>query len=117
MSSAPATLHARLLAGREASVSLPNGKTVRVRRPPEVEIPRLLLEGDVADFLACVVGWQGFTEADVLGPEAGTAPVEFDPALWLDLAKDHTDWCRAVADRVKAMCAEHIQKREAASGN
>jgi len=37
------TLHARLLAGREASVDLPNGKTVRVRRPPEVEIPRLLL--------------------------------------------------------------------------
>lgn len=111
------SLHARLLAGREASVSLPNGKTVRVRRPPEVEIPRLLLEGELADLLACAVGWQGFTEADVLGPAAGSAPVEFDLVLWQELAKDHTAWCRAVADKVKAMCAEHIQAREAASGN
>ena len=111
------TMHARLLAGREASVDLPNGKTVRVRRPPEVEIPRLLLEGELADLLACVVGWQGFTEADVLGSEAGTAPVEFDAALWLDLAKDHTDWCKAVANKVQTMCAEFIKAREAASGN
>lgn len=111
------TLHARLLAGREASVDLPNGKTVRVRRPPEVEIPRLLLEGELSDLLACAVGWQGFTEADVLGPEAGAAEVPFDPVLWQELAKDHTAWCRAVADKVKAMCAEHIKAREAASGN
>lgn len=114
------TLHARLLAAREADVPLPNGRTVRVRRPAEVEIPRLLLEGDLPDLLACVVGWSGgWTEADVLGPGPGRAdvPVPFDPAVWLDLAKDHTDWCVPVADKVKSLCAEFLRAREAASGN
>ncbi len=113
------TLHARLLAAREATVELPNGRTVRVRRPPDVEIPRLLLEGDVSDFLRCVVGWgDGWTEADVLG-DAGDAKVAvpFDPAIWLDLARDNTPWCVAVASKVKALCTEFMRARETASGN
>lgn len=113
------TLHARLLAAREAEVELPNGLFVRVRRPPEVEIPRLLLEGELPDFLACVVGWGGgWTEADVLGSAGNAAvAVEFDPLVWRDLAQDHTAWCRPVADKVKALCADFIKAREAASGN
>ena len=115
---AQSTMQARLLAGREASVDLPNGKAVRVRRPAEVEIPRLLLEGELADYLRCVVDWPGWTEADVLGHAQGNdAAAPFDLELWVELAKDHTSWCKAVADKLKAMCAEHIQQREAAAKN
>lgn len=112
------SLRARLLAGREQNLELPSGKSVRVRRPAETQMPAVLLHGGLDDILACVVDWPGWTEADILGPSlGGDSQVPFDSALWADLAKDHTEWCKAVADKVKGMCSEFIAAKEAAGKN
>lgn len=111
----------RMLAAREAWVQLPgarDGLQVRVRRPAEAQMPGLLLKGELEDYLGWVVGWKGFTEADVLGARQGSdAAVPFDPALWREIALDHVAWCKAVADQIKAMCEAFVGAKEAASGN
>lgn len=114
-----ASLLARLHAGREEEVALPNGRTVRVRRPPETAMPALLMNGELVEYLRCVVGWGGgWTEADVLGSSGDASKAApFDVELWVELARDHAEWAKLVAKKVQAMCLAFTQAKEAASGN
>lgn len=117
----PAALVQRLLAGREQWLDLPgvaDGRQVRVRRPPEAQMPAVLLHGELDDFLACVVGWRRWTEAHILGAsQASDVEAAFDAELWRTLALDNVKWCTAVAEKVKAMCADFMKQRGAAEGN
>lgn len=115
------TLLQRMLAAREAWVQLPgarDGLQVRVRRPAEAQMPGLLLQGELEDYLGWVVDWKGFTEADVLGTRQGSdAAVPFDPALWREIALDRVPWCKAVAEKIKDMCQQFVAAKGDASGN
>lgn len=111
------TLIAKALEQREAWVDLGDGKRVAVRRPPEAEFPELR-SATPERFLRCVVKWEGFTEADILGAAVGAAdPVPFNAELWMVLALDRVAWVSAVVEKVVAQINEFYATEERVSGN
>jgi hypothetical protein len=114
----------RLLAQRESWVELePAGgglsaRRVRVRRPPETEFHMLAQGVEVEHLKAYVVGWDGITEADVLGAAVGASdPVPFDAALWGELAKDRPDWYRKAAHGLIEAITTHLAAKAADAKN
>lgn len=106
-------LIAKVRARREHAVPLDGGKSVTVRRPAEAEFGRVASDKAVdlvADF---VVGWQGFTEADLLGPEVGASDIDvpFDADLWREVVRDRIDWVKVVAQRLGELVTEHVNQR------
>lgn len=113
-----AELIARLLAQRERWVDLEPGKRVRIRRPAESDIGRFARGVSVDQIAATVVGWEGFTEVDVLGASQGSSSaVEFDSGLWAELMRDRMDWFDTAASAVMEAIREHMASREAARKN
>lgn len=108
----------RALEQREQWVDLGGGKRVSVRRPPVAKMGPLRNGGDVEAFLRCVVKWDGFTEADALGPSVGaSSAIAFDPELWVTLALDRVDWISKVSETVVAAVTARLQAEESVSGN
>ena len=108
----PADLIAKVLARRETWVDLEPGKRVRVRRPAEAEMHsfRRITPEQV---LGCCVGWDGFSEADVLDPSiASSDPAEFSVDLWKVVALDRMDWIELVSAAVVKAITDHIEKRK-----
>jgi hypothetical protein len=98
-------------------------KRVRVIRPTEVEIGRHLLRGekqlgvDFEDVVRFTVGWEGFTEVDLLGRGIGASdPLGYDAELWAELLANRTDWLQKLAkhllDAVSAYVAEQADARK-----
>lgn len=114
----PADLIAKVLAKREFWVDLEPGKRVKVRRPAEAEMPSFR-GGMTPDRVArCCVGWDGFTEADLLGADVGASdPAAFSPELWETVALDNLDWLGKVSERLVASITDHLAQRKDASGN
>ena len=91
--------------------------------PTEVEIFRHFVKssGDglsiVADFdevKQFVCGWEGFTEADLLGVSVGSdAAVPFHSELWEQIASENMEWVRAVAQAL----VDGIVERQKARGD
>ena len=111
---------------REKSVDLGDGKKVTFLRPPEVELTKLLHgEGDTRTWVvgidevrAYVVGWSGFTEADILGAAVGSSdPLQFDQALWAELVGDKIEWMRKVADAILKSVVDHINRQAEVAKN
>lgn len=113
------TLIQRLLEARESWVDLGDGLRVKVRRPAEAELHAYLkARSDVDTHLRCVVGWEGFSQATLLGPEVGSSdPIAFDADLWLHAARDRAEWLNAVAAGVAEAMEAHITARKAAAKN
>lgn len=109
----------RLLESRESWVELGPGLRVKVRRPAEGELHAYLRERATVDaHLRCVVGWEGFSQATLLGPDVGSSdPLDFDPELWLLAARDRVEWIKAVAEGVAAAIEAHAKQREAVAKN
>lgn len=115
-------LLAQMRRNREQSVDLGDGKSVTFRRPPEAEMNDLLVSepgSDKVTFLVdvqhvrkYVVGWKGFTEADLLGSAVGSdTPVEFDAALWDELCSDRLEWVTKVAKAILDCVVQFINGR------
>ena len=111
---------------REVTVKLGGAKKVTFLRPAEVEMAKLLhgtgdtrtWEVGLAEVQSCVVGWDGFTEADVLGQAVGSSdPLAFDAELWALLVADKIDWMRKVADAILKSVVDHINKQDATAKN
>lgn len=115
----PEQLIAKLLAQRESWVEVEPGRRVRVRRPDESEMVDFRGGMSVELMLRHVVGWEGFTEADILGPALGAADaaVAFDAALFAVLARDHVAWFEPVSVEIATRIAEHWKAREATAKN
>jgi hypothetical protein len=111
----------RMRARRERWVPLGDDERRRVliRRPSEVEMISMRNGIGVADVGRHVVGWEGFTEADLLGPELGSADAAapFSTALWTEWVTDHVDALNLVAAAIAADVEAHCTAREAARGN
>lgn len=118
----PDILLQKRLAQRETWVELEPAqgskpaRRVRIRRPLETAILQLQRMEGLEAAMRCIVGWDGFTEADVL-QSGGEDPVPFDEALVRDVLADRMEWVikidRGIADAVKA----RTEARAAASGN
>lgn len=107
-------LIARALEQRDTWVDLGGGQRVRVRRPPAAEMFAFGRASKADLFLRCVVGWEGFTEASVLGAAVGASdPIPFDVELWLVLALDRMEWIGAVSQTVVDAITGHLKQQEA----
>jgi hypothetical protein len=112
------SLIAKLRSQRESWVEVAPGKRVRVRRPAEAEMSDF--RGGMTVDLLCrhVVGWEGVTEADVLGASIGSdEALPFTADLFAEVAKDRLAWFEPIAADLAARIAEHWKTREATAKN
>lgn len=112
-------LIARLLEQREFMLELEPGLRVKLRRPAEAELGAYLRGVREADtHLRCVVGWEGFSEATLLGPAIGSAdPLPFDASAWLVAAADRGEWIASIAQALGEAIDAHAKQREATAKN
>jgi hypothetical protein len=103
---------------RERRVELSEGVSVIVRRPPEADIPSLRFGVTLDHLRRYVVGWEGFTEATVLGAAIGAnEPVEFDAELWAEIVADRQDWILKVSNELIGAMNAHYEQKLAAAKN
>lgn len=120
-----ARIIAALRAARQSWVELEPGKRVQIIRPPEAalhEFSALAGENHVDRMLRCVVkyvtGWEGITEADLLGAALAPADVvPFESALWATVVADRMDWIRVVMSALVESINAHDGARQAAEKN
>lgn len=103
-------------AQRETKVALDDNKSVTIRRPPEGELWVLAGRVDLEHVVRYTVGWQGFTEADVISGGASDA-LEFSAELFREVVVDHAEWITAIANAIAEAVKTHSDKRKAAAGN
>ncbi len=102
----------RLLAARESWFEIEPGRRVKLRRPPEVDMPKLV-SGVTLDLLAsCTVDWEGFTEADLLGVSVGSDTiVPFSADVWKLALADRSKWFAATSGELLRLVTEHLQSK------
>ena len=122
----PRALLAALKRRREKTVDLGDGKTVTFLRPSESEMGGMLdVKGDQAEWNVniehvrkCVVGWGGFTAADLLGASIGSSdPVEFSVDLWHEVCADNVEYVTKVARAILTSVVDHISAKGATAKN
>lgn len=93
----------KLRRDREIRVPLPDGRrAVTALRPTDLEmmgVNRLTGEDQVRRALEFVIGWENFTEDDLVGG-ASMDPVKFDADLWRAWAADSSDTWVPIAEAI-----------------
>lgn len=114
-----ATLIRKALESRDIDVDLGDGRSVRVRRPPEGYFHRTVARADEPEvWLRTAVDWSGFTEASILGPAVGASdPLKFDLELWVVIALDHMEWIEKVGKAVASAMNAYREQQEATRKN
>lgn len=116
----------QLRAQRQSWVDLEPGKRVQIMRPPESEIGAFLrvengrksMMADLDQVVKFTTGWEGITEADLLGASVGASDaVPFDPALWAEVVADRGDWLKAVAQALLDAIVKHFDAKAQAEKN
>lgn len=106
---------------RRVTVELDGGKKVFLLRPREEEALRMFSSGSVSSKDVCTYaeGWEGFTEADLLGPAlgAGDLQVEFDPQIFSEWILDRADDLSKMVEAVAKAINEHFEKRAGVEKN
>lgn len=91
----------RMLGVREWWFPLDERKSLKLRRPAELDLPGLRGGITLEKMKEIVVDWKGFTEADLLGPTVGSdSVVAFDTEVMTLALADHSDWFAATASEV-----------------
>lgn len=109
----------QLRAQRTGRVEVSPGKFLLVRRPLEAtEMPRFFREPTPALFIGQVTGWDGITQADLLGAAVGASdPAVYTPELAAEALADHGDWLSKVADWLAHSIQQHIESKAATAKN
>lgn len=100
-------------------------RRVQITRPTETEQPAFLQRvgdgyqwaADIEHVKRFVVGWDGFTEADLVGAAGGDQPVPFSPALWADVCTDSKATTAKVAEALLAALTDYHRTVEADAKN
>jgi hypothetical protein len=120
------SLLAQLRKRREKWVDLGEGRRIKFLRPAESDQGMMLkVEGNKATWAVgidqvreFVVDWDGFTEANILGPEiGGDMTVAFDRELFEEMVKDDVSWVGKVAQAILDSVVEHINSKDATAKN
>lgn len=108
-------LIAKLRAQREGTVEVEPGVTLRFRRPIDGQMS-VMRHLDAEKVCEQLVGWDGVTEALLLGAAVGSSdPLAFTPELALEVVGDRGEWLVKVsAALVAAVTAFYAQKADAA---
>jgi hypothetical protein len=106
-------LIAKMRAARQTWVPLgPGGRKVLIVRPPETEwkdfVSGNALEVETSHVCKYVIGWEGFTEATLLGETVGVQdPVAFSPELWAEYISDRLSEKKLVAEALLETMKNH----------
>lgn len=112
-----ALMLARMQGQREFEVQLDNGRKVRMRRPPEAELPRLIGGVYLEHVVDAAVGWD-FTEADLLGAAIGSEDeVPFATALWREYVADNTPALEACSRRLAEVVSDYLKRKAETAKN
>ena len=88
---------------RSVWVELGNGKKIQIIRPTEYQVFQKFFAEDSSgnkhfsvtfeDTKEFIISWDGFTEADLLGPEIGSSdPVQYQPEFFEEYLFDNPQW-------------------------
>lgn len=112
---------------RKRWVDVAPGKKVQILLPTELEVVRHFIKtedgkpafsADVDQVKRFTCGWEGFTEADLLGAGVGASDsVAFAPELWDVLIEEHLNWVRVVARALLEGIVQRQSQREADAKN
>lgn len=108
----------KILAQRESSFEILPGKFLKLRRPGEVQM--VALRGGISRerLQTMVVGWEGFTEADLLGPTVGASDkVPFSADVFGTWIEDRATEYAKVCHEVMRLIDEHLKAKEQAGKN
>lgn len=115
-----------LLSQRKSWVDVEPGKRVQIIRPPESEVfnfirtdgPTRTLHCTLAQVTQYTTGWDGITEADLLGAAVGaSSPIAFDSALWAVVIADRAQWVNKLSDALVDAIAKHFKQKAQAEKN
>jgi hypothetical protein len=113
-----AALIAKMDEQRARWVSLPDGKRVQIRRPLETNFVKFRAGINVEHLCEYACGWDGFTEADLLGASVGASDaVEFDAELWGRVLRDRIAYVQPLASAMIEAITEHLDAKAAAAKN
>jgi hypothetical protein len=113
-----AALIARMDAQRTHWAELPGGARVQFRRPLETEFGKFRQGVTVDHLVEYACGWEGFTEADLLGSAVGSSDaVAFSPELWGRVVRDKLDYVDPMAKAIVEAITQHLARRDAAAKN
>lgn len=91
-------------------------KRVQITRPPENDVAAFVsktdeglftLEASAEHVTRYVTGWDGITEADLIGPAGSSDAAEFHPDLWRIVVEDRLEWMRTIARALLDAILEH----------
>lgn len=110
----PKTLAQRLRERREFWVQVGEGKRIKVLRPREAEFVEFMgadgksIAAGLDQVRKYVVGWDGITEADLLGSAVGAAePAQFSAELWDEVVSDSLAWLQPIAKALLQSISDH----------
>ena len=101
-------------------------KRVQITRPPENDVAAFVsqtpeglftLEASAEHVTKYVTGWDGITEADLIGPAGSSDPAAFAPALWSVVVADKLAWLQAVATAILEAIVKHREALDADTKN
>lgn len=109
----------QLRAQRTGRVEVAPGKNLLVRRPLGVtEMGRYFSAPTPELFIAAVVGWDGITQADLLGAAVGASdPAPFSAELAAEALGDRGDWVGKVGEWLAQAIKAHVEERAAETKN
>lgn len=108
-----AALIAKMEAQRASWVDLPDGRKVRIVRPPELELVQLADGIRVEHAAKYATGWKGFTEATLFGAAQGSSDEElpFDRGVWAAYIADHLDEAKTVIEALSERVVGYLKQR------
>ena len=113
-----AALIARMQEQRSTWVPLPGGQRVRLLRPVESELHRFIAGVNVEDVCRHADGWDGFTEATLLGPAIGASdPLPFNAELWAAYVRDRVDVAKVCVTALAKLISDHLERKDSAAKN
>ena len=108
----------RLVDQRRHWVDLGGGKRLQYLRPPEVELPQFIGGVKVEHVIQYACGWDGFTEADLLGAAVGSSdPAPFGTDLWAEWVRDNTDVLPGIAQHMADTASAFLARRAETAKN
>jgi len=111
-------LIAKLLAQRESRFEVMPGRWITIRRPGEVEMAVLRGGLSIDKLKAFVVGWEAFTEADLLGAAVGSSSaVPFDAEVFGTWIVDRAEEFSKAADELMRLVSDHLKAKAEAAKN
>lgn len=120
---------AQLRKRREKWVDLEDGRRVKFLRPTEIEYGKMLVTNadgqsatwsvGIEDVRRCVVDWEGFSEASILGADIAPTDVmvPFDKDLFNEMVSDDVLWVSKVANAILESVIAQVSNRELATKN